>query len=103
MSSILNDLLIADWLEIFLYKKDLKDIDKFNSLNDTKKDMIEKSFERIDKYINDKYINKFFKNDKNYFHCFILIIYNLKRYLINKEARNRTKKENKEENEENEE
>ena len=100
---ILNDLLIADCLEIFLYKKDLKDIDKFNSLNDTKKDMIEKSFERIDKYINDKYINKFFKYDKNYFHCFILIIYNLKRYLINKEARNRTKKENKEENEENEE
>ena len=100
---ILNDLLIADWLEIFLYKKDLKDIDKFNSLNDTKKDMIEKSFERIDKYINNKYINKFFKNDKNYFHCFILIIYNLKRYLINKEARNRIKKEKKEENEENEE
>ena len=97
---ILNDLLIADWLEIFLYKKDLRDIDKFNSLNDTKKDMIEKSFERIDKYINDKFINKYFKNDKNYFHCFILIIYNLKRYLINKEARNRTKKEKKEENEE---
>ena len=95
---ILNDLLIADCLEIFLYKKDLKDIDKFNSLNDTKKDMIEKSFERIDKYINDKYINKFFKYDKNYFHCFILIIYNLKRYLINKEARNRIKKEKKEEN-----
>ena len=97
---ILNGLLITDCLEIFLYKKDLKDFDKFDLLNNTKKDKIEKSFERIDKYINDKFINKYFKNDKNYFHCFILIIYNLKRYLINKEARNRTKKEKKEENEE---
>ena len=100
---ILNGLLITDCLEIFLYKKDLKDFDKFDLLNNTKKDKIEKSFERIDKYINDKFINKYFKNDKNYFHCFILIIYNLKRYLINKEARNRTKKEKKEENEETEE
>ena len=100
---ILNDLLIIDWLEIFLYKKDLSELKKFNLLNDDKKDKIEKNLERIDKYINDKYINKYFKNDKNYYHCFILIIYNLKRYLINKEARNRNKKEKKEETEENEE
>ena len=100
---ILNDLLIIDWLEIFLYKKDLSELKKFNLLNDDKKDKIEKNLERIDKYINDKYINKYFKNDKNYYHCFILIIYNLKRYLINKEARNRNKKEKKEEIEENEE
>ena len=100
---ILNDLLIIDWLEIFLYKKDLSELKKFNLLNDDKKDKIEKNLERIYKYINDKYINKYFKNDKNYYHCFILIIYNLKRYLINKEARNRNKKEKKEEIEENEE
>ena len=100
---ILNDLLIIDWLEIFLYKKDLSELKKFNLLNDDKKDKIEKNLERVDKYINDKYINKYFKNDKNYYHCFILIIYNLKRYLINKEARNRNKKEKKEEIEENEE
>ena len=100
---ILNDLLIIDWLEIFLYKKDLSELKKFNLLNDDKKDKIEKNLERIDKYINDKYINKYFKNDKNYYQCFILIIYNLKRYLINKEARNRNKKEKKEEIEENEE
>ena len=90
---ILNDLLIIDWLEIFLYKKDLSELKKFSLLNDDKKDKIEKNLERVDKYINDKYINKYFKNDKNYYHCFILIIYNLKRYLINKEARNRNKKE----------
>ena len=100
---ILNDLLIIDWLEIFLYKKDLSELKKFSLLNDDKKDKIEKNLERVDKYINDKYINKYFKNDKNYYHCFILIIYNLKRYLINKEARNRNKKEKKEEIEENEE
>lgn len=95
---ILNDLLIIDWLEIFLYKKDLSELKKFSLLNDDKKDKIEKNLERVDKYI-----NKYFKNDKNYYHCFILIIYNLKRYLINKEARNRNKKEKKEEIEENEE
>ena len=31
-------------------------------------------------------------NDYNYYHCFTLLIYNLKEYLIKKEGRKRAKK-----------
>ena len=37
---ILNDLLIIDWLEIFLYKKNLEDFDKYNSFDKSKKNKI---------------------------------------------------------------
>jgi len=89
---ILNDLLIKDWLEIFLYKKDLKGFDKYNSFNKVQRNKIKENLERIDKYI-----NKIYKNDKIYFHCFALIAYNLNKYLINKETRNRNEKQEKKE------
>ena len=88
---ILNDLLIKDWLEIFLYKKDFKDFDKFNLFDKNQKNKIKENFKRIDKYI-----NKVYKNDKIYFHCFSLIAYNLYRFLLIKEKRNKTKSEEKE-------
>ena len=93
---ILNDLLIKDWIEILLYKTDLKDFDKYNSINKTKRTKIKQNLERIDKYI-----NKIYKKDKIYFHCFILIAYNLSRFLILKEKRNKTKNSCKEQKEEN--
>ena len=85
---ILNDLLIKDWLEIFLYKKNLEDFDKYNSFDKSQKNKIKENLERIDKYI-----NKIYKKNKNkiYFHCFILIAYNLYRFLIIKEKRNKSK------------
>ena len=88
---ILNDLLIKDWLEIFLYKIDLKDFDKYNSFDKTKKNIIKENIERIDKYI-----DKIYKSDKIYFHCFSLIAYNLNRFLLIKEKRNKNKNEEKE-------
>ena len=33
LNFILNDLLIKDWLEIFLYKKSFEDFDKYNEFN----------------------------------------------------------------------
>ena len=87
---ILNDLLIKDWIEIFLYKKDFKDFEKFNSFDKNKKNKIKENFGRIDKYI-----NKIYKNDKIYFHYFSLIAYNLYRFLLIKEKRNKNKKEEK--------
>ena len=89
---ILNDLLIKDWLEIFLYKKDLKDFDKYNIFNKVQRNKIKENLERIDKYI-----NKIYKNNKIYFHCFVLIAYNLNKYLQNKETRNRNEKQEKKE------
>ena len=90
---ILNDLLIKDWLEIFLYKKDLKDFNGYNSFDKIKKNKIKENLERIDKYI-----NKIYKNNKIYFHCFFLIAYNLYRFLIMKEKRNKNKLNDKQEN-----
>ena len=83
---ILNNLLIKDWLEIFLYKRNMKDFVKFNSINKTKRNKIKENLERIDKSI-----NKIYKNNIIYFRCFILIAYNLSRFLILKEKRNKTK------------
>ncbi len=87
---ILNDLLIIDWLEIFLYKKNLEDFDKYNSFDKSKKNKIKENLERIDKYIN-KIYNK--NKNKIYFHCFFLIAYNLYRFLLLKEKRNKNKNE----------
>ena len=96
LNFILNDLLIKDWLEIFLYKKDLKDFNKYNSFDKIKRNKIKEKLERIDKYI-EKIYNKKNKN-KIYFHCFFLIAFNLYRFLIMKEKRNKSKINNKQEN-----
>ena len=86
---ILNDLLIKDWLELFLYKKDLNNFDKYNSFDKSKKNKIKENLERIDKYTNKIYKKNKSKN-KIYFHCFILIAYNLYRFIILKEKRNKS-------------
>ncbi len=96
LNFILNDLLIKDWLEIFLYKKSFDDFDKYNIFDKIKKNKIKRILERIDKYIN-KIYNKKNKN-KIYFHCFFLIAYNLYRFLIMKEKRNKIKIDNQQEN-----
>ena len=93
---ILNDLLIKDWLEIFLYKKSFEDFDKYNSFDKEKRNKIKENLGRIDKYIY-KIYNK--NKNKIYFHCFFLIAYNLFRFLTIKEKRNKNKIDNKQENE----
>ena len=75
-----------DWLDIFLYKKDLQDIDKFNSFH--QKNKIIESLKGIDHYI-DKIMNK---KDKIYFQKFALVSYNLKRFIHLKEKRKIYKK-----------
>ena len=86
---IFNDLLIKDWLEIFLYKKDFKDFDKYDLIDKSKKNKIKENLERIDKYITKIYKND--KKDKISFHCFFLIAYNLYRFLLLKEKRNKNR------------
>ena len=86
LNFILNDLLIKDWLEIFLYKKSFEDFNGYNLFDEVKKNKIKRILERIDKYIN-KIYNK--NKNKIYFHCFFLIAYNLYRFLIMKEKRNK--------------
>ena len=86
---ILKDLTVMEWLDIFLYKINLCDIDKFNSFH--QKNKIIKSLKGIDHYI-DKIMNK---KDKIYFQKFALVSYNLKRFLHLKEKRKTYKKEKK--------
>ena len=95
LNFILNDLLIKDWLEIFLYKKSFEDFNGYNLFDEVKKNKIKRILERIDKYIN-KIYNK--NKNKIYFHCFFLIAYNLYRFLIMKEKRNKIKIDNQQEN-----
>jgi hypothetical protein len=92
---ILNDLLIKDWLEIFLYKKVLGDFYDYNLFDKTQRTKIKENLERIDKYI-----NKIFKKDKIYCHCFFLIAYNFQRFLLLKEKRNKNKNSGIDQNEE---
>ena len=85
---IFNGLLIKDWLEIFLYKKNFTDFDKYDLIDKSQKKKIKENLERIDKYINEIY-----NDDKIYFHCFFLFAYNLYRFLLLKEKRNRNEEE----------
>ena len=96
LNFILNDLLIKDWLEIFLYKKGFEDFHKYNKFDKIQRNKIKGNLERSDKYIS-KIYNKKNKN-KIYFHCFFLIAYNLYRFLIMKEKRNKSKIDNQQEN-----
>ena len=79
---IFNQLKIEDWLDIFIYKKEIENFINNKQLNNYKINIIKESLIRID--------NNFFeipKDDKIYLHCFELMIYNLKRYLLMKEGR----------------
>ena len=78
---IFNNLKLGDFLDIFLYKKDLKDFNK----------KIKDNFLRFVKYI-----DKIYKQDKIYFHYIALIFYNFKRFLSNKETRKRQQNEKEE-------
>ena len=79
---IFNHLKLEDWLDIFLYKKELNDFADCNALNENEKNIIKKNLVRIDFYFTQLY-----KDNKIYFHCFIILIYNYIRYLMIKEKR----------------
>lgn len=83
---LFNALTLEDWLDIFIFKKELEDFNEYNTLNKHQKIKIKENIVRIDEYINE--INE---KGKIYFHCFFLLLYNLRRYLMIREKRNRTK------------
>ena len=83
---LFNTLTLEDWLDIFIFKKELEDFNEYNTLNKHQKIKIKENIVRIDEYINE--INE---KGKIYFHCFFLLLYNLRRYLMIREKRNRTK------------
>ena len=89
---IFNRLKIEDWIDIFLYQKKLKDFFGFNSINKNSQKIIKENIIGIDYYFNEIYLDNQGNEDKAYFHCFLLLIYNLRRYILIKEKRNCSKK-----------
>ncbi len=89
---IFNKLKIEDWVDIFLYNKKLKDCYFFNSLDLVTQKIIKENIIGIDYYFEEIYSDNKGNIDKDYFHCFLLLIYNLRRYILIKEKRNCQKK-----------
>lgn len=75
----------GDWLDIFLYKKELSELKLFN-IDNYKIKIISDSFERIDKLLEEIY-NLNFGN--NYFSFFVYLIYNYERWFFIKQGRKR--------------
>ena len=86
---ILNEIKISDFFDIFLHQKDFEELKIYDLLNASQKEMIENYLKRIEKYFENED-----KKDKTYFHCFALVIYNLKRLLFIKEIRKTKIKKN---------
>ena len=72
---IFNKLTVGDFLDIYLYIKDLTDFPFIQYLDNNKKTILEKSLLRIDHYL-----PKLNKEGNIYFSCFIMLIYNYERY-----------------------
>lgn len=89
---IFNKLTVGNFLDIFLYIKDITDFSFINALDTDKIILLEKSLLRIDHYLPK------LKDEGNiYFSCFILLIYNFERYYSCLQGRKvgKTKKKSK--------
>jgi hypothetical protein len=97
---VFNHLTLKDWLEIITYKKNLEDFRKFYSLEENKRELLKRLLKEnlfgIDKilakiYEKDKIKDKDQIIDIKYLNCFTLLIFNLIRYIMIKEGRNKNK------------
>ena len=84
---IFKNLKIEDWLNIFIYQKELNDFIPFNFLEEGQKKIIEASFIRIDNFL-----DKLSEEGDVYFFCFLILIFNYKRFFLIKQERNKRKK-----------
>ena len=82
---IFNNLTVDNFLDIFIYKKEISDFYGFNQLNEREQKILQKSLIRVETVFQE------IKDEANYLLCFILLIYNYKRYFIIKQSRNRKK------------
>ena len=95
---ILNNLKFEDFLDLFIHRKELNDFPSFKLLNNNQKNIIEISLERIEVFLEKSFKentdenNGKDNNDYVYFICFLLMIYNYRRYFSIKVERNRDKK-----------
>ena len=83
---VFNEIDIEAWLQIFTYQKELECYMKNSLANEEHELKLKENIVRIDEYLM-KYLNSE-KDDKIYYHCFLLLLYNFRIYLSNKKGRN---------------
>jgi hypothetical protein len=81
------NLTLREWIDVFLYKKELKDITKINNLNEEKINQLSSLFDRVDNLLLDIYQKDC---NKNYLSHFISLMYNYERWFYIKKGRKRT-------------
>ena len=88
---VFQELKIEDWLQIYTHQKNIDEYIYRYDLDEEKECKIKKSIVGIDEYLK-KLITLENENDnKLYYHCFLLLIYNFRLYLDLKEGRNHKK------------
>jgi hypothetical protein len=85
LSFIFNKIKIEEWLDIFVHKKELEYLDNIGDLKEYQIGIIKENLVRIDE-MDANSLHEICQNDKKYFHCFMLLIYNFKRFLEQKEG-----------------
>lgn len=81
------NLTLREWIDVFIYKKELKDIMKINNLNEEKINQLSSLFDRVDKLLLDIYQKDC---NKNYLSHFISLMYNYERWFFIKKGRRRS-------------
>lgn len=78
------NLKVEDYINIFLYKREIEFYVKDNSVKNEQINVIKDNLIRIDDYLLEIY-----EDNKIYFHCFLLLIYNFKAYFLSREGRDK--------------
>ena len=88
---VFEELKIENWLQIFAHQNNIENYFNNCSFGEEKELIIKKSIVGIGEYLI-KLVN--LENDaKIYYHCFLILMYNYKNYLILKEGRTSKKKD----------
>ena len=81
------NLTLREWIDVFIYKKELKDITKINYLSLEKINQLSSLFDRVDNLLLDIYQKDC---NKNYLSHFISLMYNYERWFYIKRGRSRS-------------
>ena len=78
---------LRDWLDIFTYKKNVKDLlnEKYENFQNVEIEKVEKSLVRVDSFLNIFYE----KDNEHYMKEFLFYLYNYERWFYLKRSRNR--------------
>ena len=83
---VFNQLKVEVWLQLFICQKKLENMKGIHALNIEKINQIKQSFVGIDTLLEE------ILKDKIEYHCFVLLIYNIRAFLTRKESRASYKK-----------